>query len=227
MEKEKAVCLVSGGIDTTVLMHKLVKEGKDVTGIFFDYGQVNKNITLEMAKEQCKKLGVTLVVSEIKQNWLKGSIIEGRLQIKEGINENNIYKKNVKSLSWIPARNNIFLLIAGGLAESIGANHVYAAFQFDKVEWELYNKIEDKSLFPGKDLTPEFLKMVNGMAKYNYQTKIIFKAPFIDNKNDCYEIVELGRRLNIDFNKTYSCRYYPKCNECEQCIIRERRLNKK
>ena len=220
---DKVVCLMSGGIDTSVLMTKLVKEGKFVHGLMFDYGQGNFEATHEMAVGLCEKLDMPMRVIKIPHDWVKSSIMKGQ-EIKEGITNDNIYKKGVKELSWVPARNNMFLLLAGSYAQSVDALDVYCAFQFDKVEWEAYDKLENKWEFGGADLTPAFIDLVNETAKFNFKGKMKFHAPFVDEKLDCKEIVAIGRKLEVDFDKTYSCRYQPECDECEQCIIRKERL---
>lgn len=225
--KNRVLALVSGGIDSTVLLAKLSNEGKQVMAIMFDYGQENLEPTFQNAQYQCNKYGVELKLIKIPFDWSKASIIRGNY-VDEEMSEENIYKKDVKALSWVPARNATMLLVAGGIASENNIKEVYCSFQFDKVEWETYEKLKLKYKFGAPDLTPRFLLYLNKTAKFCYKTNVKFIAPFIDKKLDCYEIVQLGRELNVDFTNTYSCRYYVEgkvCGVCEQCIIRDRRLS--
>ncbi|MBK9723288.1 MAG: 7-cyano-7-deazaguanine synthase [Saprospiraceae bacterium] len=222
----RVVLLVSGGIDSTTLLAKLRNEGKEVTAVFFNYGQENIKPTLASAKHYCKLYGAELLVIKIPYSWSKSSVIAGNY-VNEKITDKNVYKKDVKAVSWVPARNATMLLIAGGIASERGIADVYCSFQFDSGEWKIYEKLKDKSKFGGADLTPAFIDLINNISPYCFKTKVQFNAPFIDKKYNVYDIVKSGIRLNVNYNKTYSCRYYvngEKCNNCEQCIIRKKRL---
>lgn len=212
------VCLVSGGIDSTILLHQI----KPDVGIFFDYGQTNLDITLRCAKKQCKELNIPLEVLDIKQSWIKCE------NHKEGITSENIYSKNVKDLSWVEGRNALFLLNAMSYVATNGGGIVYTSFQFDEKEWELYDALPQtgKCKFPAVDLIPEFIENINQLAVYAFKNPVVVKTPYIDEKLSANDIAFLNveNNLKINFDNTYSCRYFPKCNECEQCIVREERL---
>lgn len=208
-------------------MAELKSKNYELIAVFADYGQENIKPTLDSAKLYCDKYNTKLVVVKLPMHWSKSSVIKGNF-IDEGITKDNVYSKNVKELSWVPARNAMILLLAGGIASENGIKEVYASFQFDKKEWIVYDGLKRKSKFGAPDLTPRFLLYMNKLADFNYKTKIVFKAPYIEKRLDCKQIVEIGRKLNIDYSNTYSCRYYvngAKCGTCEQCIIREERLS--
>lgn len=219
---DREVCLVSGGIDSTILLQLLSRRNK-VIGIFFDYGQANLEPTLKAARYYSNEFNTELKVIKVPFDWSKASVI-GNQFIDEKITDKNVYKKDVKKLSWVPARNLIFLLIAGGIASENNIGRVWASFQFDECEWQKYKQLKHKWEFGGADLTPAFIDQTNEIAKYCYKTEVKFIAPYIDNEMDCNDIVELA---DFDLSHTYSCRYYKDggpCGKCEQCIIRERRL---
>lgn len=221
----QVLMLISGGIDSTTLLAQLAKKSK-VVAVMFDYGQENLKPTVFCAQEQCEKYGAELHVVPLPYQWSKASILTGNY-VDEGMTHDNIYKKDVKALSWVPARNATMLLIAGGMASERGIKEVYCSFQFDKGEWEAYRKLRRKYQFAAPDLTPRFLLYLNKLSKFCYKTPVTFIAPFIKQELDCHEIVGIGRRLNVDYNNTYSCRYYVNggpCGKCEQCVIRENRL---
>lgn len=218
---------MSGGIDSTTLLAQLVNAGKEVVGIMFDYGQENLEPTLASAKHYASQYAVTdFRLIKIPYDWSKASIIKGNY-IDEGISNDNVYAKDVKALSWVPARNATMLLIAGGIASEIGVKKVYCSFQFDRSEWEAYKALKRKSQFAAADLTPRFLLYLNKITDFCYKSKVRFHAPYIEQELDCIDIVQQGRSIGVDYSHTYSCRYYKDgapCGVCEQCIIRERRL---
>ena len=217
--------LISGGIDSTTLLATLAQNHK-VLAVMFNYGQENFSPTAQCAKDQCMKYGAEFQVVNLPYSWSKASIIEGNY-VDEGMSEGNIYKTDVKALSWVPARNATMLLVAGGIASEQGIKEVYCSFQFDKSEWKTYKALKLKYKFAAADLTPRFLLYINKLSKFCYKTPVKFIAPFIEQQLDCVEIVQKGRMLGVDFAGTYSCRYHVKgktCGKCEQCVIREKRL---
>jgi 7-cyano-7-deazaguanine synthase len=221
----KTLMLISGGIDSTTLLAYLNQYGSPIC-VFFDYGQENVPPTIKSAKEQCEKYGAELLVIKLPYDWSRASIISGNF-VDEGIRIDNVYGKDVKALSWVPARNAVMMLVAGGIASERGIEEVYSSFQFDTNEWAIYDALKIKSEFGAADLTPAFIENLNAISPFCYKSNVKFFAPFIDARLNCYEIVELGRSINVDYNNTYSCRYYVNgkpCGVCEQCIIREARL---
>lgn len=221
--------LMSGGIDSTTLLAQLSAQGKEIICVFFNYGQENYNETIKCAEYQCKKYNAELKTITIPFDWSKASIIKGNF-IAEGINDANVYSKNVKELSWVPARNATMLLVAGGIASENNIKEVYCSFQFDTNEWQEYDALKLKYKFGAADLTPRFLLYLNKLSNFCYKTKVKFVAPYINEKLNCNDIVRIGKQLNVDYHNTYSCRYEingKPCLECEQCIIRKSRLEAK
>jgi len=222
-KKKKCVNMISGGIDSSVLTLRLLYEGYKVFGIIFDYGQENFNITYSKAKKFTEKYGVSLKVIKIPTDWVKSSILKGQQQ-DEKTTVDNLYKQDIKEMFWIPARATLFWSLAGSYASSLGIEEVYSAIQMDKEDWNKYDLLESKSDFPNGELTPEFMKVINEMAKYSYKTPIKFIAPFLEEKAYSNKITLDGKKLGLWFNDTYSCRYFPECNRCAQCLIRKNRL---
>lgn len=203
--------------------------GYDVTAIMFDYGQENFDPTAKSAVHYCAKYNAQLEMIKLPYDWSKASIIRGNY-VDEGMTSENIYKKDVKKISWVPARNATMLLIAGGIASERGISEVYCSFQFDRGEWKVYDALREKHKFGAPDLTPAFIKKINEIGKFCYKTEVKFIAEFIEKKYDCNQIVKLGRKLKINYSHTYSCRYYVNgkpCGKCEQCVIRKSRLKTK
>lgn len=225
--KKNCVLLVSGGIDSTTMLAQLTKQGYNVVSVFIDYGQENINPTLTSAMHYTKLYNSDLKLVKLNYEWSKASIIKGNY-IDENITEENVYSVDVKALSWVPARNANMLLMAGGIASEMNIKEVYCSFQFDKSEWKTYDELRLKCKFPAADLSPRFLLYMNKLANFCYKTKVVFKAPYIKERLDCKEIVQKGKEINVDYSKTYSCRYCingKPCGKCEQCVIRKQRLS--
>ena len=182
--------LISGGVDSTTLLTYLKNLGYDVHCIFFDYGQTNVEPTLAACKYYTELYKATLQVIKLPYDWSRASII-GDNFVDEQMTEENIYKKDVKEMSWVPARNAVMLLLAGGVASEMNVREVFCSFQFDKVEWATYNELELKHEFGAPDLTPAFIQTLNSTALFCYKTLVQFIAPFIKDKMDCNEIVML------------------------------------
>lgn len=228
----RAVVTMSGGIDSTVLATILSKEGVDVTAFFVDYGQANAAVTYAMVEKQAKHLGIANVIKQkMDYSWSNASILSGNYQ-DEGITHDNVYKRNVKDVSWVPARNANIMLMAGGVASTLGIKHVYASFQFDKVEWAQYDALleNEKCRFAAADLTPAFMERLNALAPFCYKGAVEFLAPFVDRRLDVHDITRIGLEYGAKLDDTYSCRYAlgenqdQPCGHCEQCVIREQRL---
>jgi 7-cyano-7-deazaguanine synthase in queuosine biosynthesis len=229
----RAVVTMSGGIDSAVLARLLTLLGVEVVGFFADYGQTNRDVTYRMVERQAAAFGIgKVIIQRLDYHWSHASILHGKF-VDEGITPDNVYQGEVKSISWVPARNAVIMLMAGGLASELGIDSVYASFQFDTVEWKTWDALPaiDRSLFGGSDLTPDFMERLNALAPMCYKTPIVFRAPFVSNRLNVEHITALGASCGVNFDQTYSCRYAlgddrdQPCGTCEQCVIREQRLS--
>jgi 7-cyano-7-deazaguanine synthase len=220
---KNAVNLISGGIDSAVVTLRLLQDGYDVYGVMFNYGQENFDVTFEKAKSFTDKYKVPLKVIDLQMDWVKSSILKGQ-KIDEGTTKDNLYLQPEKPY-WVPARNGLFLALAGSYASSIGAEEVYASFQMDTLDWGRYDNEDYKGNFASGDLTPFFMRTMNDFAECGYHTPVKFIAPFIDSRAHAFTIALEGKRRGLDFDLTYSCRYTPVCEQCPQCLIRKDRID--
>ena len=208
---ERAVVLLSGGVDSTTTLALALSEGLLCHALSFDYGQRHK-IELDAARAVAGAMGVK-EHHEVRIGMggitgtalLRGSSLEVP---KDGLEEGI-------PITYVPARNTIFLSFALGLAESIGAGQIFIGAN-----------VVDYSGYP--DCRPEFLEAFERMA--NLATMIStsgghsfsIRAPLL--KLTKAEIIKMGLALGVDYRLTWSC-YDPTpggepCGLCDSCRIR-------
>jgi len=211
---EKAIVLVSGGLDSYVTAHYVKKRlEREVKLLFFDYGQKALEEELWSVKNLAKELDCELEI--VKLPWL-GKISTSFIN-KEGGGENKI------SDWYVPCRNSIFLISALAFAESY--------FIKTGEESEIYLGIKYEGELRFKDTTKEFIENMNELSKETTQRGFKIIAPFIDKDKE--DIIELGEEMGIDLSKSYSCylgakRYvgasFPlaHCGKCAGCLARKK-----
>ena len=221
MEKIKksknAIILCSGGLDSVVTAHYIKKKrGYDkLKFLFFDYGQRALNQERKCSKECAKDLKGEFI--EINLKWLGD--ISNSLINKEGIIK-RLKKRDLKNTRkesekyYVPCRNTIFLTYALVIAESLWIknkekNNIFVGF-----------KCEGKESYP--DTTERFVNEINKLSKIGCSTKFEIKAPLI--KKDKEDIVNLGKKLGVKIEYTFSC-YSPlnkkQCGYCLACMLRK------
>ena len=211
MSKEKAVILLSGGLDSCTCMAVVKSKGYELYPISFNYNQ-RHNIELEGAKRIADFYGVKRhLVIETNMDAIGGSALTD-----EGIEvPDSDLERDAVPVTYVPARNMIFLYYAVGYAEVVGAGHVYIGV----------NSV-DYSGYP--DCRPEFIRRFQALADYATTAtavegkKITIEAPLQDlSKKD---IVLLGTRLGAPLQFTHSC--YKggdrACGVCDSCQLRLR-----
>lgn len=211
-KKYDAVILLSGGIDSTTMLHKLVNEGKKVCCLIFDYKQSlikEVNVAIENAKrlnQDYKVIDVDLSFSGSKCSLISDNDIATGRSFEQIDNE--------IPTSYVEFRNGILLSYATMFAECNRISDIYGGF----------NGLDSGQYY---DDTYEFVKAfelaANKGTKPSYKATI--HAPFSQmSKSD---IVKLGIQLGIDYEKhTWSCYNNGEthCNECDSCKQRIRAL---
>ena len=210
MEK-KAVCLISGGLDSCVSSFIAKDQGYNLYAISVNYGQHHKK-ELECAKKITETLGVKdhIVVNIDLNNFCKSSLFN---TLSESIKNHNLKDIGTKIPStYVPARNTIFLSLALAYAESINADSIFIGV----------NSV-DYSGYP--DCRPEYIsayqEMANLAIKKGIEGKPIqIKTPLISLTKS--EIINIGLKLNVPFKDTWSCyRGTNKaCGGCDSCLLR-------
>ena len=200
----KVVVVLSGGIDSTTLLWKMVKEGHDVHAFTVNYGQLHKR-EIDSALYQTRMAKVPheiLVIPTLRQIFKGSALTDLGVSVPEGRYEEENMKKTV-----VPNRNMILISLAVAYAISIKADAVaYAAHS------------GDHTIYP--DCRPEFVAaMASAVSQCDWNPPSLM-APFLHMRKS--DIVKLGQALGVDFSHTWSC--YKggilHCGRCGTCIER-------
>ena len=205
---KKAVILVSGGLDSTTVVAMAKSQGYDCYTLSFDYGQRHRS-ELEAAQRVSKLMEVI----EHKVVKLDLGTIGGSALTDTSI---DIPEEETSGIpvTYVPARNTVFLSIALGWAEVLGANDIFLGV----------NAV-DYSGYP--DCRPEYISAFETVANLATKSgvegqKLSFHAPLIDMTKA--QIIQSGLALGVDYSQTVSC-YQASlegqaCGRCESCRLR-------
>ena len=203
----KCIVPISGGIDSTVLLHHAVKSGKfeDVYAISFNYGQRHSK-ELVYARLNAEKLNVPYRV--IPLNFFDHINTSSLTNPGIDVAKTRDVLGDAQTVNYVPFRNQMMLSICCAIAESLGANTVYhGAAQVDTQAgyWDGSN---------------EFMAAINSLTSLNRKHRIKIEAPLIEKSKK--EIILWGDDLDVDFRDTWTC-YEGKdkaCGECTACSSR-------
>ncbi|AEH07497.1 7-cyano-7-deazaguanine synthase QueC [Methanothermococcus okinawensis] len=217
----KAVCILSGGLDSVVSMMVAKKETSKLYAITFDYGQRAVLREINASKKVSEILGAQHKVIKLPfiKEFSNSALTKDKNipTIKEHELDNIEKATETMKSVWVPARNMILFSIASGFAEFIGADEIYTGL----------NR-EEGTTFP--DNTKEFIDRFNNVLEYGTLNKVKMRAPLYNlNKT---EIVKLGKKLEKDLGLevlkySYSCyrdngEDFLHCGKCESCMRRKR-----
>ena len=210
----RAVCLLSGGLDSATCLAWAKKAGFACYALSFDYGQRHR-IELESAARLAKALGaVEHRTANIDLRAFGGSALTANIDVPK--NRATEHMGDDIPITYVPARNTIFLSFALAWAEVLGASDIVIGV----------NAV-DYSGYP--DCRPEFIaayeKMANLATRAGVENKLRLKihTPLIELSKA--GIIRLGQSLHVDFALTSSC-YDPvankPCGRCDSCILRQK-----
>ncbi len=209
---KRAVVLLSGGLDSTTLLHYVIKKlGYDeIHALTVLYGQKHQR-EIEMADWQCNHLAEVVDWKTIDIALLS-ELVEGA----SALTDDNIEVPALDTLdqdaltqppTYVPNRNMIMLSLAAAYAESKGCEEIFygAQAQDEYGYW---------------DCTQEFIDRINDVLNLNRRNKVLIRAPFVNLRKS--EELAIGLELGIDYAHTWTCyRGGEKaCGECPTCVER-------
>jgi 7-cyano-7-deazaguanine synthase len=204
----KAVVLLSGGLDSTTTLAQALKDGCEVTALSFRYGQRHTR-ELTSAKAVCDRYGVSHAVIDLDLSSFRSALTRDDIDVpidRPGHLEDDI------PITYVPARNIVFLSIAAGLCESLDADRIYIGA----------NAV-DYSGYP--DCRPEFFeayeKMISVGTKAGVEGRPIkIMTPILHSSKA--DIVRIGKALGAPLELTWSCYNGgdKACGHCDSCRLR-------
>ncbi len=217
-EKRKAVVLSSGGLDSTTAIAVAKDQGFQIFSLSFFYGQRHA-FELEASKRVADVLDVKEhLVIDIDLRKIGGSALTDDINVPK--KRDKIEMARTIPVTYVPARNTIFLSYALAWAEVISS-------------WDIFIGVNaiDYSGYP--DCRPEYIKAFEDMANLatktgvEGKTRMRIRAPLLEMTKA--QIIKKGIELGVDYSLTHSC-YSPvsegvACGECDSCIIRIRGFN--
>ncbi|NEO25786.1 MAG: 7-cyano-7-deazaguanine synthase QueC [Kamptonema sp. SIO4C4] len=212
MTQEKAVVLLSGGLDSATVAAQAISDGYEVVALSFRYGQRHDR-ELQAAQAVAKYLGIKdhHTVDVNLAQWGGSALTDNTVAVPQtGVN-----KQDIPS-TYVPGRNTVFIAIALSLAEAKQAKAIYLGI----------NAI-DYSGYP--DCRPEYLAAYQTLANFSSKAGIEGKAPKLvaplvrDSKTD---IVKRAIWLDVPIELTWSCYQgdHEPCGLCDACRLRDRAL---
>jgi 7-cyano-7-deazaguanine synthase len=211
---ERAVILLSGGLDSTTCLAWARAQGWECHTLAIDYGQRHRQ-ELDAARRVSAALGAAQH-REVRVDLAAfgGSALTADIEVPKHRDDRAI--ESGIPITYVPARNTVFLALALGLAETLGAARIVAGM----------NAI-DYSGYP--DCRPEFVRAFESLARVATRAGVEGRPLAIETplmSLDKAGIVRLGVSLGVDYSLTRSC-YDPTpegeaCGRCDACLLRLR-----
>jgi 7-cyano-7-deazaguanine synthase len=211
---KRAVVLSSGGVDSTTVLAMAHDQGYELYSLSFDYGQRHA-FELQAAEKVAAALGVKRhLVTRMDMQSIGGSALTDDIPVPKDRSEAKM--SEAIPVTYVPARNTIFLSFALAWAEVVGA-------------WDIFIGVNaiDYSGYP--DCRPEYIQAFETMANLATRAAVTgdgrfrIHTPLIDLTKA--EIIQAGAALGVDYAITHSC-YDPSpeglaCGRCDSCMLRK------
>ena len=206
---KKAVILVSGGLDSSTVLAMAKQQGFDCYTLSFDYGQRHRSELFAAAKvSEAMQVEAHKAVS-LDLGTIGGSALtDTNIDVPE-------YETTGIPVTYVPARNTVFLSIALGWAEVLGANDIFVGV----------NAV-DYSGYP--DCRPDYINAFEQMANLATKAgvegnKLTVHAPLIEMTKG--QIIQAGIKIGVDYSATVSCYQADEegaaCGVCDSCRLRK------
>ena len=204
---DKCVIPVSGGLDSTVILHWVASEGKEIHAVSFNYGQRHFEKEMECAISNCYFKSKSH--KRINLDFFKDIVDTSSLINKDiDVAKTKDVLGDPQTVNYVPNRNMMMLSICTAYAESIGASQVYhgsALVDSQAGYW---------------DGSQEFLQAINNVNTLNRRNRVEILAPLITKSKK--DIITKGVDVGVNFSETWTC-YEGKekaCGECPACSSR-------
>lgn len=213
--KEKAVVLLSGGLDSSTNLFEASEEYKVELALTFDYGQKAAAKEIQSARALCEVLDIphrVLSLPWIKDFGSSSLITDKPIPVGSEVQIDSLSQSQKTARSvWVPNRNGIFLNIAAGFAESLGAQVVVPGF----------NK-EEATTFP--DNSKDFMSALDGSFAFSTANAVTVKCFTVHL--DKTEIVARALKIKLPLNLLWPCYFDGPtlCGKCESCLRFNRAL---
>jgi len=208
---KKSLILLSGGLDSATALAIAVDQGFRVTAMSFDYGQRHR-VELEKSRLLCEKYGIPHIIMSVPLDSIGGSALTDKaLEVPDNTQES--IGSDIP-ITYVPARNTIFLAIAAGYCEVNGIQDIFIG-----------TNVVDYSGYP--DCRPKFIEAMKAAitlgTRYADEGKqFTIHTPLARMKKS--EIIQKGIELGMDYSLTSTC-YNPDeegnpCGRCDSCKLR-------
>jgi len=201
-----ALIVYSGGMDSSTLLYQYQKEIR--MAVSFHYGAKHNDSEIAYARRNCEELGIPHIIIDL--GFINEYFISDLLQSGGDIPEGHYEAANMKK-TVVPFRNGIMLSVAVGLAESNDLDTVLIG-----------NHAGDHAIYP--DCRKSFIDAFTIAAQEGPEKGIRIFSPYCEiNKR---EIALIGKNINMDYSKTYSCYKGGEkhCGKCGTCVERKEAL---
>ena len=211
---KKAVVLLSGGLDSTTTLAIARDDGYETYAMSFRYGQ-RHTVELQCAEKIANALGVKQhTIVDIDLRTFGASALTADIEVPKDRSDAEMAAGI--PITYVPARNTIFLSYALAWAEVLGSDTIFIGVN-----------VIDYSGYP--DCRPEYIRAYQTMANLATQagvegkTELTIRAPLMDKTKA--EIIRIGVALGVDYSLTLSC-YDPDaegraCGGCDSCLLRK------
>ena len=213
MPDKKAVVLLSGGVYSSTAAALAKKEGFKLHALSFRYGQRHER-EIEAAKRVAAFFGIEKhLIIDFNLRAIGGSALTDRIEVPKGRSAKEIAR--TIPITYVPARNTIFLSFALALAEKIGSEDIF--FGANQLDYSGYPDCREEYIRAFEQMANLATKAgVEGKSKFTIHTPLIRMTKA--------EIIRKGLALGLDYSLTWSC-YDPTrkglaCGLCDSCRLR-------
>ena len=208
---KRAVVLLSGGLDSATALAIALRKGYRCSCLIIDYGQRHRR-EIRSARAVARAAGCPAVTVKLRLPWAGSSLTDRRLRVPTARSLREI-GRGIPS-TYVPARNTIFLSLALGFAETLGAKALFIGA----------NAL-DYSGYP--DCRPAYYRLMQRVARIGTKAGVQGKGiriftPLI--RMTKAQIIRAGLRLGVPYGKTWSCYLGGRspCGRCDSCLLRAR-----